>query len=46
MKQTILELKRIMKELATISDGMREENKSFIRNAIYEIKTLCEIIDY
>ena len=44
--KTILEIKEIMKSLATINDRISETSKSFIKDATEELKTLCEMLNY
>jgi len=43
---TIMELKDVMKRLATINEKVSEMNKDYLKNATEEIKTLCELLNY
>lgn len=47
MKEEIPKLKEMMKELSTLADKTQgETTKSMIKDIIYNIKDLCEILDY
>lgn len=43
---TILEIKEIMKKLATMNESISDGNKTWIKDANDNLKTLCEMLDY
>jgi hypothetical protein len=45
-EQIILDIKTIMKELATINLDISDMNKNWINDANDYLKTLCEMIDF
>lgn len=42
----ILEVKEIMKKLATINDEVNPNNKVWIKDVNENLKTLCELLNY
>ncbi len=44
--EVILEVKEIMKKLATINDKVNPNNRGFINGCNDDLKTLCELLDY